>query len=71
MNEHDYSAGIGDLKRISIQRAREQGETRSDAIGTRSILFRTVAAVGISALVTWVSLSAILNEVSHTVPVRH
>lgn len=71
MSEHQYSAGIGDLKRASFRHAAEWDMTPEKAVAARRILFRTVAAIGVSALVTWVSLNAILSHVSHTVPVRH
>ncbi|KGC70278.1 hypothetical protein DP57_6002 [Burkholderia pseudomallei] len=71
MNEHQYSTGIGDLKRLSFRRTVEQGETSAEATGASRLLFRTVVVVGVSALVTWASLSAILSHAYHTIPARH
>ncbi|KML19726.1 hypothetical protein VK92_15420 [Burkholderia sp. LK4] len=71
MSEHQCSAGIGDLKRVSIQRTAEQSEPPQEATGSRRMLFRTVAVVAVAGLATWASLSAILSHAYHTVPVRH
>lgn len=71
MSEHQYSAGIGDLKRVVFRRGAEQGEPPAEATGARGTLFRIVVTVGISALLTWASLSAILSHAYHTAPVRH
>lgn len=72
MEEQECTAGIGDLKRMIWQLPHAPVEKKLRRTESRSRFFVwAMAAVVISAFLTWGCLNAILIHPAHTVPVRH
>lgn len=68
--KRECTAGIGDLKRMVWQRAREPIEKKSRWTKARPLLLASMAALVVSVFLTWACLDAILIR-DVPVPVRH
>ncbi|WP_133295772.1 hypothetical protein [Burkholderia reimsis] len=71
MSDQHYSAGIGDLKRVAWLPTRESIEKKPRRSGSRSMARASIAAILVSAVVTWVCLDAILSDAPRPVTAHH
>ncbi|WP_199544942.1 hypothetical protein [Paraburkholderia kururiensis] len=71
MSEREYSAGIGDVKRLMGQRSGGPAGQRSHWTRLRWTPLTAVAALTASVFFTWAFLHAILIYVFPVSPVRH
>ncbi|WP_413214699.1 hypothetical protein [Paraburkholderia kururiensis] len=71
MSEREYSAGIGDVKRLMVQRSGRPVEPGSRRTRQQWTPFTAIAALIASVLFTWAFLHVILSYVFAADQVRH
>lgn len=71
MSEREYTAGIGDAKRVVRQRSTSRGDVEPRRIELRWTPFTALAAIVASVLFTWGFLHVIWVDVFLAGAVRH